>query len=132
MTKFIIGKLKVLYKRKLLRIFLIILCKNKRLSNRIALESNKENAEFLKDEYENLNPETCTESQKLVQRVAKISAFYVKDNIELYDISQRVSIMSDECQEIEEKFDFISKRFKEVAKKIEEYKQAHTDQPVQQ
>ena len=91
------------------------------MSNRIALEAQSDNQDYLKDEYENLDPENCTEVQRLVQRVAKMSSFYVKENIEMYDISQRVTIMTGDFQGIEGKFDNLEKRFKEVAKKVEEY-----------
>lgn len=59
--------------------------------------------------------------QRLVQRVGKISSFYIKENIELYDISQKVSLMTNDCQEMEDRFEVLDRKFKEIAKKVEEY-----------
>jgi len=50
--------------------------------------------------------------QRLVQRVGKISSFYIKENIELYDISQKVSLMTNDCQEMEDRFEMLDKKFK--------------------
>lgn len=50
--------------------------------------------------------------QKLVQQVSRISSFYTKENIELYDISQKVSLMTNDCQEMEERFEALDRRFK--------------------
>ncbi len=80
----------------------------------MALDAHSDNADLLKDEYESLDPAKCNEVQKLVQRVTKISSFYVKENIELYDIAQRVSLMTGDCARIEGKYEALDKRLKYV------------------
>eukprot|EP00826_Nyctotherus_ovalis_P040716 TRINITY_DN4035_c0_g2_i10.p1 TRINITY_DN4035_c0_g2~~TRINITY_DN4035_c0_g2_i10.p1 ORF type:complete len:182 (-),score=70.23 TRINITY_DN4035_c0_g2_i10:128-673(-) len=92
------------------------------LNTRDKANNQKDKDDVVKDVYEEIPAEKCTATQRLVQRVAKMSSFYVRENVELFDLSQKLAIMKNDCSGIDKRVKVLNKKFKEVARKIDEYK----------
>lgn len=76
------------------------------------VSNQKDKDDLVKDPYEEISPENCTAIQRLVQRVAKISSFYVKENIEMFDLSQKLAIMRNDCNNIDGRVKVLNRKFK--------------------
>ena len=81
-------------------------------SRKDKVNNQKDKDDSVKDAYEEIPPEKCTAIQSLVQRVAKMSSFYVKENIEMFDLSQKLAIMRDDCNNIDERVRVLNRKFK--------------------
>eukprot|EP00826_Nyctotherus_ovalis_P040715 TRINITY_DN4035_c0_g2_i1.p1 TRINITY_DN4035_c0_g2~~TRINITY_DN4035_c0_g2_i1.p1 ORF type:complete len:188 (-),score=66.04 TRINITY_DN4035_c0_g2_i1:130-693(-) len=85
---------------------------SKLILSRDKANNQKDKDDVVKDVYEEIPAEKCTATQRLVQRVAKMSSFYVRENVELFDLSQKLAIMKNDCSGIDKRVKVLNKKFK--------------------